>query len=171
MNIKSHKLLSILAIFLFYGCQTTYKLAIPEIDPDVAQEEREFIYENYKLEYFGSILTGSYFQQDDSIKFPYPVAGELFEHSSEEAKLLYSSGSATTITAGIIGGVGGGLIGYPLGTAIGGKKWETVDYILLGSGAGLSIVSFIVAEVGISFFSDATEEYNRHLRELLKYEE
>jgi len=74
----------------------------------------------------------------------------IMQPNVEAFKEIKSAQSAFTL-ATIIGGVGGALVGWPIGTAIGGGK---ANWVMAGIGAGL-----IVASIPIS------QNFNRHSKQ------
>lgn len=74
-------------------------------------------------------------------------------------KLIKAAKSKNDI-ASVLGGVGGIMIGWPIGTAIGGGDPE---WIMAGIGAGLVIVSFPLSSAASKKALKAVEKYNAHL--------
>lgn len=77
-----------------------------------------------------------------------------------EAYQLIKSAKSNNDLASIMGGVGGFMIGWPLGTAIGGGDPE---WIMAGIGAGLVIVSFPLSSAASKKAFKAMEKYNTGL--------
>jgi len=73
---------------------------------------------------------------------------------------LMKSAKSSNFLAQVIGGVGGGLIGYPIGTAIGGGK---PNWALAGIGAGLVVISIPISSNVNKKAKKAVEIYNSSL--------
>lgn len=76
--------------------------------------------------------------------------------SSEQIKKAQSNNTIATI----IGGIGGGLIGWPLGTAAGGGD---PNWTLAAIGAGLIAVSIPISSGAYKKTNQAVESYNQSL--------
>ncbi|TMM32354.1 hypothetical protein FDT66_02495 [Polaribacter aestuariivivens] len=95
------------------------------------------------------VFGGYVFSQNDKTL----TLGEMQElmKNNQEAFDLVKSAKSNQTWAMILGGIGGGLVGYPIGTAIGGGDPE---WVLAGVGA-----AFIVATIPIAKgFSRKTEK-------------
>ena len=79
---------------------------------------------------------------------------------NQEAFKLIKKAQANTTVASIIGGVGGALIGYPLGTALGGGE---ADWSLLGIGAGIVVIAIPIASNANKNAKNAVELYKASL--------
>ncbi len=81
---------------------------------------------------------------------------ELLKNNSEAFELMKSAKSNYT-WATILGGAGGALVGFPIGTAIGGgdAKWE-----LAGAGAALILVAIPILKNYNKKAKKAVELYN-----------
>jgi hypothetical protein len=75
---------------------------------------------------------------------------KIVQPNVQAFKEIKSAQSASTF-ATIIGGAGGALVGWPIGTAVGGGK---ANWVLAGIGAGL-----IIASIPIS------QSFNRHSKQ------
>ena len=80
--------------------------------------------------------------------------------SNPNSYKLIKSAKSNNIFAQIIGGIGGGLIGYPIGTAIGGGK---PNWTLAGIGAGLVGISIPISSNVNKKAKEAVEIYNSSL--------
>jgi hypothetical protein len=82
------------------------------------------------------------------------------ESNPEASKLIRQAQTNNTISL-ITGGIGGFLIGYPIGTAISGKE---PNWILAGIGAGIAIISFPLSSSANKKAKQAIELYNSSLK-------
>ena len=80
--------------------------------------------------------------------------------SSPNSYKLIKSAKSNNLLAQVIGGVGGGLIGFPIGTAIGGGK---PNWTLAGIGAGLVGISIPISSNVKKKAKKAVEIYNSSL--------
>lgn len=80
----------------------------------------------------------------------------MMQSNQQAYQQIKSAQSATTIAA-IIGGIGGALVGWPIGTAISGKD---ANWTLAGIGAGLIAVSIPIGLKGIKNAKRAVATYN-----------
>lgn len=83
----------------------------------------------------------------------------LMKDNAEALKLIKKAKSNTTI-ATVLGGIGGGLIGFPIGTAIGGGD---ANWTLAGVGAGLIIIAIPIASGANKKANKAVDLYNSSL--------
>ncbi|CAM1351898.1 hypothetical protein [Tenacibaculum crassostreae] len=83
----------------------------------------------------------------------------LMESNTKALALMKKAKSNTTL-ATVLGGVGGALIGFPIGTAIGGGD---ANWTLAGVGAGLVIVAIPIASGANKKANQAVELYNSSL--------
>ncbi len=83
----------------------------------------------------------------------------ILKPDAEAYKLIKSAKSNNDI-ASVLGGVGGFMIGWPLGTAMGGGDPE---WIMAGIGAGLVIVSFPLSSAASKKALKAVDKYNAGL--------
>ena len=65
------------------------------------------------------------------------------------------------VPASILGAIGGGLVGFPLGSVIAGGK---MNWTLLGVGAGLIVVSLPLSSAYFKYAKKAVLEYNQGLQ-------
>ncbi len=77
-----------------------------------------------------------------------------------EALSLIKKARSNNIIATILGGVGGFLVGLPIGTAISGKK---ANWTLAGIGAGIIVVSIPISSSANKKTKKAVELYNASL--------
>lgn len=84
---------------------------------------------------------GSYIYKQNDKNLSGKQLTELMKSNNEALELIKSANSSKT-WATILGGAGGALIGFPIGTAIGGgdAKWE-----LAGIGAALLLVAIPIS--------------------------
>lgn len=80
--------------------------------------------------------------------------------SNEESLRLINKAKSSATFATILGYAGGGLIGWPLGTAIAGGK---ANWGIAGIGAGLVAIAFPVAKGADKKAKQAVELYNASL--------
>ncbi len=80
--------------------------------------------------------------------------------SNQNSYKLIKSANSNNLLAQVIGGIGGGLIGYPIGTAIGGGK---PNWTLAGIGAGLVGISIPISSNVTRKAKKAVEIYNSSL--------
>lgn len=80
--------------------------------------------------------------------------------STPKSYKLIKSAKSNNLLAQVIGGVGGGLIGFPIGTAIGGGK---PNWTLAGIGAGLVGISIPISSNVKKKVKKAVEIYNSSL--------
>ena len=80
--------------------------------------------------------------------------------SNEESLRLINKAKSSATFATILGYAGGGLIGWPVGTAIGGGK---ANWGIAGIGAGLLAIAFPVAAGADKKTKQAVELYNASL--------
>ncbi|MEP3838675.1 MAG: hypothetical protein ABJM36_13565 [Algibacter sp.] len=77
--------------------------------------------------------------------------------SNTDAYKLIKTGRTNRSISGVLGFVGGGLIGWPLGNALGGGE---VNWTLAGIGAGLVIVAIPISSSSNKKINQAVELYN-----------
>lgn len=87
--------------------------------------------------------------------------------SNPEAHVLIKKAKGNNVFASILGGAGGFLIGYPLGTAIGGGD---PNWVMAGIGAGLVIISIPISSGATKNARKAVDLYNASLPETSFYE-
>lgn len=80
--------------------------------------------------------------------------------SNEESLRLINKAKSSATFATILGYAGGGLIGWPVGTAIGGGK---ANWGIAGIGAGLLAIAFPIAGGADKKTKQAVELYNASL--------
>ena len=80
--------------------------------------------------------------------------------SNEESLRLINKAKSSATFATILGYAGGGLIGWPIGTAIGGGK---ANWGIAGIGAGLLAIAFPIAGGADKKAKQAVELYNASL--------
>lgn len=86
------------------------------------------------------VFGGYKFSQNGTILNMEDLSTQLSTHE-ESAKLVKQAKSQSTI-ASILGGAGGALVGYPIGTAIGGGE---ANWVVAGVGAGIIAVAIPIA--------------------------
>ena len=77
--------------------------------------------------------------------------------AAKEMKIAKSNYTFSTI----FGGIGGGLIGYPIGTAIGGGE---PNWTLAGIGAGIALLSIPFSLSSAKHTKNAVQIYNKGLQ-------
>jgi hypothetical protein len=148
------------------GCETIPDPEIPPQQKAASAQEANALLRQYQLTKVGHMYWGAYFLQGDKeFQYPYPRISGLFQYSSDKARLEYSKGSNQALWASVLGGVGGGLIGYPLGWSLGGGDWTTTELVLLGGGLVSGVVSIILSVAADGTFEQAVVDYNQHLRD------
>lgn len=80
--------------------------------------------------------------------------------SNEKSLRLINKAKSSASFATILGYAGGGLIGWPLGTAIGGGK---ANWGIAGIGAGILAIAFPIASGADKKIKQAVELYNSSL--------
>ena len=81
--------------------------------------------------------------------------------TNDQAYRQFKSAQSTNAFGIVIGALGGGLVGWPIGTALAGGE---PSWMMLGIGAGLIIVSIPISQSAIRKKIEAVETYNRGLR-------
>ena len=84
---------------------------------------------------------------------------QLMKKNQEAYDLIRQSRSNTTL-AGVIGFIGGGLMGWPIGAAIAGKE---MDWAVFGAGVAVTAVSIPIALSGDRKLKKAVEVWNASL--------
>lgn len=117
----------------------------------------------------------SFFAQSQQIEkekvfggYKYSVDGKIVSmkeminlmESNTQAMALMKKAKSNTTLATILGGAGGALIGFPIGTAIGGGD---ANWTLAGVGAGLIIVAIPIASGANKKANQAVDLYNSSL--------
>ena len=157
--------LLLLSLSLIISCQSVPEPQLPPDPTKLNQEEKEKAYNDYKLTIKGSVFLGMYFfQGSNEQKYTYDKVNVLFDVSSEPAASSYKRGSSFTFASYISAGTGGALLGYPLGGYLVTGEFNEDDYIMLGTGAGLAIISWIISKVADKSFEKGVNEYNSHLK-------
>lgn len=82
--------------------------------------------------------------------------------SNQQSKDLRKKARANQTFAMIVSGIGGGLVGYPLGTAIGGGE---PNWVVAGVGAGLIVVAIPISISAHKKTKQAVEVYNTSITE------
>lgn len=109
-----------------------------------------------KIEIRKSLGAVSFFQ--DGKKLRLKEVSEQLAVNPKAAGIFKSARSSESLGA-VLGGIGGALIGYPLGTALAGGEAE---WTLAAVGAGIIVLSFPIyssagrkAETAIAFYNEA----------------
>ncbi|MFD2564723.1 hypothetical protein [Aquimarina rubra] len=84
---------------------------------------------------------------------------KVLESNSESLKMIKRAKSNATFST-ILAGAGGGLIGWPLGTALGGGD---ANWTLAGVGAGLIVIAIPISLSTRKNINKAVESYNSSL--------
>ena len=111
-------------------------------------------------------VLGSYQFTQNGKKISYSSLVKLMESNSEAHNLMKKSKSNNTI-ASILGGAGGALIGFPLGTAAGGGN---ANWTLAGIGAGLVALGSPISSSANRNGKKAVELYNSSLNSSSYYQ-
>ncbi len=103
-------------------------------------------------------IKGNRFYQNDKV-LTMPQLSNILSANSTAHKMIEDARGSATI-AGILGYAGGFLIGYPVGTAIGGgePKWA-----MAGIGAGLLILAIPISSGANKKAKKAVRLYNKSL--------
>jgi hypothetical protein len=120
---------------------------------DAQKIEMEKVFGGYKFTQNGNLLT-----MKDLVK--------TMESNQQAFDLIKKAQSNTTL-ASIIGFAGGGLIGWPIGTAIGGGD---ANWTLAAIGAGLIVVGIPFSSSANKKVKRAVELYNSSLNSTSLYE-
>jgi uncharacterized protein YceK len=152
------------ACLLVSGCRTIPDPEIPPREKASSSQEANEMMREYQLAKIGHIYWGTYFLQGEKeYRYPYQRISGLFQFSSDEARSAYRKGSNQAIWSYVTAGIGGGLIGYPLGWYIGSKEFSTTELVLLGSGVVSGVISIVLGIIADGNFEDAVVKYNEHL--------
>src|SRR5215208_2761514 len=105
-------------------------------------------------------LLGGYqfYQNDKRLRMPELVKAM---ESSEQAYQRVKSARSNNTLASLIGGVGGFLVGWPIGAAIGGVD---PNWTMAGIGAGLIVVSIPISINANKQFKKAVNMYNEGVK-------
>ena len=118
------------------------------------------------------ISTASYSQKIDTEKtsggYKFTQNGNKLSFSQlvdamkndQEAYALAKSAKSNYIASQVVGGVGGFVVGWNLGTAIGGGK---PNWTIAGMGAALIIVSIPITSNSIKKMKKAVDHYNSNI--------
>lgn len=115
--------------------------------------EMEKIFGGYKYTQYGNEMT-----MRDLVK--------TMESNTQAFHLIKKAQSNNTL-ASIIGFAGGGLIGWPIGTALGGGE---ANWTLAGIGAGLVVVGIPISSSANKKTKQAVELFNSSLNSTSLYE-
>ena len=104
-----------------------------------------------------------YMQNDKSM-----TIGKLARvlESNADASQLISKARTNNTLASILSGAGGALIGFPIGTSLGGGD---PNWALAGIGAGLVVVAIPISSSAFKKANQAVEIYNASLNETSFY--
>jgi len=80
---------------------------------------------------------------------------------NELAYSQFQKAQSTNVISMIIGGVGGALIGYPLGGALAGKQ---MDWKMFGIGAALAVISIPISNKCVKQLQTSVDTYNDGLK-------
>lgn len=86
--------------------------------------------------------------------------------SNQEAYDLIKKAKSNTTLASVFGGLGGALVGWPLGTALGGGD---PNWVLAGVGAGLIVIGIPISVGANKKAKEAVGLYNASLNETSFY--
>jgi len=80
--------------------------------------------------------------------------------ANEMAYQLVKKAQSNNTISSILGGIGGFMIGYPLGTALGGGK---PNWTMFGIGAGLVVISIPISNKCVKQVKSSVDIYNEGL--------
>ncbi|WP_340103700.1 hypothetical protein [Rhodohalobacter sp. 8-1] len=103
-----------------------------------------------------SWFTGHQFSRD-GIHIPMRTVENVMQENSE-AQALMASARSTNTFGQIVAGVGGFMIGWPIGTAVGGGE---PNWAVAGIGAGIAVLSIPIYKSSASKAQQAVELYNK----------
>lgn len=109
---------------------------------------------------------GGYQYTQDGNKMTMGKLVKVMESNSDALKFMKKAKS-NNVLASILGGAGGALIGFPIGTAIGGGK---ANWTLVGIGAGLVAISIPISSGVNKNAKKAVELYNSSLNSTSYFE-
>jgi outer membrane lipoprotein SlyB len=101
-------------------------------------------------------VMGGYKYLQDGKKLSLSKVGSLLE-SNPEAYTLFQSGKTQNGFASVLGGIGGALIGWPIGSAIGGGK---PNWTLAGIGAAIAVIALPLGSSATKKMNRAVDIYN-----------
>jgi hypothetical protein len=87
--------------------------------------------------------------------------------ANTEAQSYIKKAKSTNALASVLGGIGGGLIGYPIGTAMGGGE---ANWTLVAIGAGIVAISIPITSKTKKNARKAVDLYNSSLLNTSHYE-
>ena len=98
---------------------------------------------------------------------PLNMSGEAEVRSlisnNQDAREKLKSYDGLTIGSYVCAGLGGFMIGWPLGGSLGGNPWTDTDTILIGGGVLLVTGAFILNAMAWKTFKDAVNIYNQDI--------
>lgn len=143
--------------FLLLACQS---LPLPDLPPRDPQDI-EASYEQYSLHREAKAIR----QGDYNELRTYRQLKPLFAESSEKAKSLFRKSRLRSTIGTLSSGIGGALIGFPLGYKLGGNmSLSETDYIVMGAGAGMAVLGIVMNVLSNRPLSEAIDEYNFELK-------
>ena len=154
---KLSVLITICLPVLLLACQS---LPLPDLPPRDPQDiERS--YEQYSLQREARVI-----QQGEDVELrSYRQLNPLFAESSEKAKSLYRKSRLRSTLGTISSGVGGALIGFPMGYRLGSDmSLSETDYIVMGAGVGMGALGIVMNVLSNRPLSEAIDEYNLELK-------
>ena len=153
---------------LLAGCETVPDPVLPPQEKAASRSEAEAQYQQYRLSKVGHTFWGAHYLQGmKPYKYSHQRLSHLYALSSPDAQNAYRKGSNLAIFGAVLGGTGGGFIGYPFGWYIETDELGAREYVFLGVGvvsAGVSIILTILAD---DAFEEATAKYNLDLKQSL----
>jgi hypothetical protein len=84
-------------------------------------------------------------------------AGEKFQKENPKAYEAFKKGRTANGFSTVFGIVGGGLVGWEIGSAISGQK---INYARGGGGLGVVVIGLIIDASAVKNFKKAAEIYN-----------
>ena len=164
-------LVAVISCFIFTSCQTIPDPKIPPEEKQPTAEQAEEVYREHELSKAGSLYFGTYFLQGtEPYHYRYQSISHLFDRSSDDAMQAYRKGSNLALVSYIGASAGGACLGYFLGSYIVSHEFQTVDFVLLGTGAALTTASVIIGRVAGKQLSLAVQYYNSDLKLVLGVE-
>jgi uncharacterized protein YceK len=155
-------------ILLLSGCESVPDPVIPPQEKAASQSDAEAQYREYRLSKVGHTFWGAhYLQGNKPYRYSHQRLSHLYALSSPEAQGAYREGTNLMIGRSVLGAVGGGFFGYPLGWYFTYDEFGPTEYVFLGVGVMSAAVSVLLAVLADDAFEEATAAYNLDLRHTL----
>jgi hypothetical protein len=153
---------------LLAACESVPDPVLPPREKAASRSEAQAQYEQYRLSKVGHIFWGAYYLQGmKPYRYRYQRLSHLYTESSQEARSAYRKGSNLAVVGSVFAGVGGGLIGYPLGWYLSTNELDTREYVMVGAGVVSTGISVLLSILANNALEEATVEYNLDLRQTL----